>query len=198
MKKVVVGLVGDHSSGKGTAAEVFKNNGYAYCSLSDLLRKIASEFGLTDERNTLILLGNTLRENFGNDVLAKGILQWINRQEGKLFIVDSIYHPEEVKLLKQEEDAYILGVTMSQEKCFELMKNRNRPGDPKTWEEFLELCEKEKDVGNHNHVEECLKLANKIIPNEGSIFDFQKKIDEIALVRKTGIEGGFHRNERYY
>ena len=128
MRKVI-GLVGTLGCGKGVVAEFLKQRGFSYLSLSDTLREIAAPLGLSDHRNTLIVIGTTLREKFGNDILARGAQQKVVSSKGD-FVIDSIRTALEVEFLKKELNAFVIGITASPERAFGFVRERNRQGDP--------------------------------------------------------------------
>ena len=58
---MIIGLTGANASGKGEAAGYLKSKGFAYYSLSDILREEAKLRGIEPSRENLIKLGNELR-----------------------------------------------------------------------------------------------------------------------------------------
>ena len=64
-------MTGTNGSGKGEAAEYFKKKGYAYFSLSDLIREELQKSGKELTRDNLIEKGNELRDTYGPDILAQ-------------------------------------------------------------------------------------------------------------------------------
>lgn len=200
MKRTVIGLVGEASSGKGELARVFQERGFVYYSLSDALREIATSLGLSHDREVLTNIGNTLREKFGGDILARGAKRWIENTGNNRVVIDSIRNPSEVTFLQLETDAFIVGITMPPEKRFQLIRERNRPGDPQTWEEFQRLLRHEQGIGERAsgiQVKQCLDLADTIIHNEGTVTDLHMKANEILLSRGIGLEGNSPNKERY-
>lgn len=190
MSRKVIGLVGTLSSGKGTFADYLTSKGFVYYSLSDSLRDIATKLKLPHERDTLADIGNTLRERFGNDILARGAKRMVEDSD-KDFVIDSIRNPAEVELLKQELNAYIVGIITSPERAFQFMEERNRPGDPQTWEEFIEVYERDLGITSPKHglqIGSCLQLADVVVQNDGTRPDLESKIKEL-LFSRYGIEG---------
>lgn len=192
MKPIIIGLVGEASSGKGEIAKLLQPNGFAYFSLSDSLRKIATSLHLPHDREILINIGNTLRDTFGTNILARGAQRWINDTGNTRVIIDSIRNPGEVLFLQQELGAFVIGVTMSPEKRFELIRERKRPGDPQTWEEFQRLFSLEQGIGEKSsgiQVKQCLDLTDATIQNEGTIGDLHTQVREFLFSRGILLEG---------
>jgi len=95
IKARLIGLTGTNGAGKGEVANFLKKKGYAYYSLSDLVRQELNKEGKELNRNNLIKMGNKLREKFGADILARLVVKKIR---GKA-VIDSIRNPKEVEYL---------------------------------------------------------------------------------------------------
>ncbi len=82
----LIGLTGTNGAGKGETAAFFMARGYAYFSLSDIIREELRTRGESVSRDNLIRIGNELRARYGPDVLARRTVAKI----GGLAIIDSI------------------------------------------------------------------------------------------------------------
>lgn len=193
--KTVIGLVGLPASGKSTAVFDLVKKGFKSVCLSDPLVEIASVLSLNPDRETLFKIGCGLREKFGDDILAKSVINLIKETGENKIVIDSVRSPEEVKLLQAEVGAFIIGISMPQETRFQMIKTRNKPGDPTTWEEFMELTSREEAENSRVKTIECMKLANVIIENDGYT-PLLSKIDEVLITSKL-IEGNVRGKERY-
>ena len=85
---MIIGLTGSLCAGKGEVADYLKSLGYAYFSLSDALREEAGKNNIDTTRNNLIILGNKLRKEYGNGVLAQKIKEMLPPETN--IIIDSI------------------------------------------------------------------------------------------------------------
>lgn len=182
--------MGTLGCGKGVVADFLTQTGFTYLSLSDILREVASPLGLSHDRNSLITIGVTLRKKFGNDILARGAQQKIALSEDD-FVIDSIRIPEEIKFLKKEFNAYVVGITMSPERAFSFVKERNRPGDPQTFAEYLQVCQRDLGLNEKAHglrTGSCLELADVVLENEGSVQDLETKVGTL-LIQQFEVEG---------
>lgn len=199
MNKVVIGLVGEASSGKGELASFLQKKGFSYYSLSDTLRNIATSLGLSHERDSLMGIGNSLREKFGSDILARGAKRWIETETNSRVVIDSIRNPGELTFLRQEVDGYIVGLIMSPERRYELMRGKNRPGDPNNLEDFLALLHHEHGIGqteNGIQVKQCLDLADTVIQNNGTLEELYANATEVLLFKGVALEGQSPNRER--
>lgn len=186
---MTVAVVGSIGSGKGEVVKILKDKGYFVTSLSDRIREEALRRNLALTREVLQDLGDELRLGFGDAVLVR-ITADIIRDKGVNFVaIDSIRHPAEITYLRDEFNAIIIGVTASAKKRFELLRERGREGDPETFEEFLKMDKRELRNGEESHkiqVFGCLDMADVVIENEGSLEDFQRKIESTLI--SFGIE----------
>lgn len=178
----IIGIVGPIASGKGIILSLLQQQGYEVLSLSDVVREKTKEWGLEITRKNLQDVGDRLRKKFGMSILAEMIAPKIQKNPKKKFVIDAIRNPAEVKFFKNQFGAFVIGVTAPAEKRFELMRARNKPYDPTTWEEFQKAEERDRGVGQEEHgqqVEKCLAMADVTLENNGTLEEFMQKIEEI-------------------
>ncbi len=181
MKKIIIGLVGPIASGKGEVANFFRQNNFSYFSLSDRVREEAKKRELKIERETLQNVGDSLRKEFGNDILAKRTAAMIKQKNSRI-IIDSIRNPGEIKFLKDNLEIFIIGVTASKEIRLERFLKRNRLSDPKTKEDFYKVDSRDSGEEQELHgqqVQTCLKMSDLVIENNGTFDDLKNKIEII-------------------
>lgn len=175
--RTIIGLVGPMKSGKGEFSKFLRQKGFAYFSLSDRVREEAKRKKLEPRREVLQDIGDSLRKKFGNDVLAKRTAKIIMKSDAPLVVIDSIRNPGEVFFLKKTFKAFIVGINASTK--IRLKRYLvSAELDPKTPEAFFKASER--DIGNEEkgygqHVGACLKMADYIIENNGTLAEFKKK-----------------------
>ncbi len=106
-KPRLIGLTGTNGAGKGEAAAYFGTRGYAYFSLSDVIRDELRERGESASRDNLIRTGNELRELGGPDVLAR---RTIDKIGGGRAVIDSIRNTGEIEYLRRQEGFVLLAI----------------------------------------------------------------------------------------
>src|SRR3989338_8690203 len=90
-ESMIIGLTGTFAAGKGTLAEYLIKKGFQYYSLSDELRLLLREKGITPTRDNLIKAGNELRERNGRQFLAQLVIKRLqNAPSFANAIIDSI------------------------------------------------------------------------------------------------------------
>lgn len=179
MEKKVIAVVGPIASGKGALISILEKNGYRCLSLSDVVRQKAKEWGLPLTRENLQNVGDQLRQKFGGTILAELATQEIKKHPEDKFVIDSVRNPSELAFIKTHFQAFVIGVTASAEKRFQLMKIRGREWDPATWEEFEKLEERDRGIGQEDfgqQVEKCLKMADIVVDNNGNLEEFQTNL----------------------
>lgn len=175
---MIIGLVGQNCAGKDTAAEAFVSKGFERYSLSDYLRREVAKAGGTPTRENLIALGNRLRAEKGAGYLAEKALEFMT--DGKNYVVVSIRNPEEARALMRRKDFLLVTVEAPAEARFERMRARHREEDPKTFEEFLRLEDKENAGGAKLSVSETMRLATHVIDASGSIEDEITEVENLC------------------
>jgi dCMP deaminase len=185
---MIIGVTGMFSSGKDTLAEYLQKKGFVHHSLSDEIRGEAHRRKINVTRDTLIKLGNELREKNGASVLAEWVK--LRLQAGQNYVITSIRNPEEVRFLEKESDFVLVAVVAPIKKRVEWIKARNREDDPKT---LQELERKEKMEKSSNPAKQQLhtvgKMATIVIKNDGSVDDLFSKTDQLIMDLNTK----FHR-----
>jgi dephospho-CoA kinase/adenylate kinase family enzyme len=182
-------LVGPSATGKDTVLDRMSIlTGANIISTSDEVRKSATEAGLINPtRNDIQQFANSMRNEYGENIFAKLAAEKIKNQHNGLLIINGIRNPSEIEVFG---DALIIGISASKEKRFERTLKRNKPSDPKNWNEFL-ICDTRENgtvdgkKGQQNY--QCLAKADIIINNEGdSIENLEYMVDLLVdqLVKK--------------
>ncbi len=178
MKKEIrlIGLTGTNGAGKGEVAAYFTKKGYSYFSLSDIIREELQKAGKKESRNSLIKMGNQLRENYGPDILAKRIMNIITSKA----IIDSIRNPKEIEYLKKQKKFILLAIDAPPELRYERVKKRGREESASTLQEFIkkeaeEMTNREKA----QQLQSCMKRADYFITNDSSLEDLNKKLERL-------------------
>ena len=181
---MIIGLTGKYAAGKGTAANVLMELGYAYHSLSDILRDELKERGVAESREALLAVGNELRHADGPGALAKRLLPQL---EHGLHLVDSIRNPLEVVELRKLPNFLLIGIDADSKVRFQRLRARNRQGDPETWDTFVELetRELESDDPAAQQLLRTFELSDHVIHNDDGIDDLKRSI--LTLLEGLGV-----------
>lgn len=186
---MIIGLTGSYCSGKDTVAEYIVNHyGFAHFSLSDEIRLLMKQAGIETTRENLIAFGTKLRQDEGNDVLAKSVIKRF--QQDKNYCITSIRHSKEVERFRTIKNFILINVDAPEEIRFNRMQIRKRAGDPSTLEKFIELEKKESQVsGSGQQVALCASMADMVFINDAdSLVDLYSKIDALL----SGLKSKYH------
>lgn len=157
------------------------HKGFIHHSLSDELRKELVSQHIEPTRENLIAHGTLLRQRMGNNILARRVLE--NMSPDKNYVITSIRHPDEIRELTKSPDFFFITVDAPAPLRFERMKQRNRPGDPSTYEKFLELERKESQLsGSGQQLTACCALAQHQFINDSQSLDAMHSAIDSLLV----------------
>ncbi|NIM59592.1 MAG: AAA family ATPase [Candidatus Aminicenantes bacterium] len=172
----LIGLTGTNSAGKGEVASFFEKKGYAYFSLSDLIREELRKIGKEVTRDNLIKKGNELREKGGHDILAKLVMKKVKDKS----VIDSIRNPKEVEYLRTQKNFVLLAVDAPVELRYERAKKRGRAESASTLEEFIKKeAEEMTDLEKGQQLHNCMKMADFLVINDGSLKDLHRRLEEL-------------------
>ena len=173
---MIIGIVGTIAGGKDTVAEYLVSKGFEHVSLSDTLREIMNKDKVETTIPNMIEFANKLRGNMGNDILARLAF---NKLKGKNAVLTSIRQTGEIKFLKKQPEFTIIKVDAPIEQRFKRLISRNREGDIKTLKELKEVEKQQaKSSGSGQNMEDCFKLCQFEIINDGNLEDLYKKVDQ--------------------
>lgn len=184
---MIIGITGTNCSGKGEIVKYFEKKGFQVLSLSDCLREEANKRNLPHSREILTGLGNELRKKHGSGILAKRVIKKMNREnaEGIVdIVIDSIRNPGEINELRKLKNFFLLGVKASLRIRFLRSTKRSRTGDMRTLYKFKKQeAEENRNKKINQQLKECMRLADRVILNNGTILDLHRKID-MGFVQK--------------
>ena len=171
----LIGLTGTNGAGKGEAAAFFRTKGYAYASLSDILREELRGRSLEVNRDSLIRLGNELRQDFGADVLARRTMAGVTGPS----VIDSIRNLREVAFLRTQAGFILLAFDAPAEVRFARVQARGRNESAATLEEFRKKEAEERAGGDAaQQLEACMAAADHLVWNAGTLEDLHRELEK--------------------
>lgn len=184
---VIVGLTGRNAAGKGAAAKYLQTKGFAYHSLSDVIREEVRRRGLEPTRDNLLATGRELRARHGTGYLAERILERL--EPGQNYVVDSFRHEDEVSVFRRAADFTLFAIKADPQIRFERIRSRGRENDPSTYEKFLELEKAEATSlqAEGQNLDATEALADVVVENNGTLEDLHRKLAEILPRLMTRI-----------
>jgi dephospho-CoA kinase len=174
--KTIFGFAGEMASGKTTAAEYVlkKCDGVSY-RFSDPLRDVLARINLPNTRENLQTLSTSLRQSFGEDVLAKIVFQDVQNAKSRCIVIDGIRRPDDIKYLCAVPGFTLVYIQTDLNNRYTRLTKRQENSDDfgKTLEEF----EKEQKQEAEAKIRELEPFADIVIENNGTLEEFYKKID---------------------
>jgi len=168
----VICVAGMPASGKGVFIEEARKKSLPVYVMGDIVREETLRRGLKLTPHNLNMVAEDLRKKYGKEAIAKKIVEKIRKTKHNTIIIDGVRSLDEIEYFKKTlGETIIVAIHASPRTRFERIRKRNRPGDPKTWEEFVERDLVELGFGLGN----VIALADYMIVNEGTISDLRRE-----------------------
>ncbi|OGL66195.1 hypothetical protein A3B21_01895 [Candidatus Uhrbacteria bacterium RIFCSPLOWO2_01_FULL_47_24] len=181
---MVIGITGTTGAGKDTIADYLKTLGFAYHSLSDIIRDECAKKNIPLDRDNLIAMGNELRGKLGPGVLGKLTAEKIQNLGETKAIAVSIRNPAEVAELKKMPGFFLISVDAPIDIRYNRIKTRGRIEDSVTFEKFKAQEETElAGSANQQQLNNVMTLADFRIKNDETFENLHRRVDEI--LKKT-------------
>jgi dephospho-CoA kinase len=178
---MIIGVTGTIGSGKGEFARILKEeHGFMHFSMGDLVRGEADKQGLEKTRDNLMALGRKMAA-VNKDFWVETMMLKIEAHLPKNIIVEGFRGPYVLEKIRGKfgKSFILVGVDAPQEMRWKRLESRARPGDPSTYGEFLEVDGTDRGINGKESffkTDECMKMADKHIQNDGSLEEFKNNI----------------------
>ena len=177
-----IGLIGGVGVGKTTIASGLSSFGYTVVTLSEFIRmRLESEGIAVNSRRAYFEMGNKMREEGGNSILARLGHDKISESGFSKFIIDGIRTREEIELLRRNyTDILMVGIETPVESRLRRLANRARTlVDERTRTEVLRTMKRENsDASPHGcRLAEALTLADIFLSSDSTPEAIQDKIN---------------------
>lgn len=180
--KIILGLTGEMSSGKGTAVDYLEKKYNATSHrFSTSLRDVLNRISVDVNRKNMQDLSRILREQFGQNLLAKVISEDAKNDNNNVIVIDGIRRPADIEYLAKLPEFKLIYITASLEKRHERITKRseNKDDKGKTLEEFKKDHEAETEI----EIPKIGESAEIKIDNNGSFEDLHAQIDK--MIKET-------------
>lgn len=178
MAKLIIGLTGPISSGKGTVKNYIVEKYKAEdCRFSTILRDILGRVDMPICRENLQKLSTSLRHTFGEDLLAKAITKDAQELASDIVVIDGIRRMTDIGHLIMLEHFVLVSIDADPKTRYErlILRNENEDDKCKTFEGFLDDHKRETEIT----IPEVMTYAKEGINNNGSLDDLHKQVDDI-------------------
>lgn len=179
MAKIVIGLVGEMASGKDAVKKHLNEKyGAVNCKFSTILRDVLDRLGVEKTRENMQNISTSLRGLYGEDLLAKTIVNDVSKLEGDIVIADGVRRMADIEYLAKLPNFALVKIEVKPEIRYERSKSRNEnPGDAgKTFEQFM----KDHEAEAEREVKVVMEKAGYSINNDGNFADLYKQTDSLV------------------
>ena len=178
-KKIILGLTGEICAGKGTIVKYLEQkHGATSYRFSTMLRDLLKRLYLPVSRENMQFMSTSIRQFFGEDILAKVIAEDVKNDKNNIIVADGVRRVPDIKYLREIPGFKLVRIVGEPATRFKrLIARKENPGDEnKTYEEFLADHKKEAD----SQVPIVMAQADLEINNNGSLEDLYKQVDQIV------------------
>ncbi len=178
MSKIIIGLVGRQGAGKGTVAEYLHSRYSAEIfRFSTVLTDILNRLAIEKTRENLIMLSETLRKKFGEDVLAYAIEKDTHTTTADRIVIDGIRRIEDLTVLEPLPQFKLVEIVTPEKTRFERITHRGEKSGERemTYEKFS----KQEQASTEIMIPSVAARAWKTIHNNGTQSELMSKIDDL-------------------
>ena len=177
---MIFGVAGPNGAGKGEIVQYLEARSFESFSLSDVIREELARRGIEESRENMIEVGTELRAQGGPGVLAERAVASLT---GDLnYAIDSIRHPAEVEVLRGCGRPFkLIWADADIETRFERLRERARPGDPRTLEHLRALEDREMGSGDPaaQQLLAVKELADFELRNDGELESLHQAVRQV-------------------
>ncbi|MDD5071755.1 MAG: AAA family ATPase [Patescibacteria group bacterium] len=176
--KIIIGLVGQIACGKGTVAEYLtKKYGAVSYRFSTPLRDVLDRLHLEITRENMQNISKALRQEFGDDLLAKVIAGDVKDETNNLMVIDGIRRLSDIRYLKNLPEFKLVKVETDSKIRYERLTARTENTDDtkKTYEQFLADEKQETELT----IPEVMNQAQLTLTNNSTLEDLQQQVDNL-------------------
>ncbi len=179
---MIVGITGTLGAGKGTIVEYLKTKGFTHYSVRSFIVEEIKKRGLPINRDTMVLIGNKLREANSPSYIIEEIYEKA-KLENSNTVIESLRTIGEVEALRKKKDFYLFSVDADIERRYDRILKRKIESDFVSFEEFVSNEKREmenKDLFKQN-LKRCIEMADFKFENNGTIEDLYKGVEKILI-----------------
>ncbi len=178
MPNLIIGLTGQLGSGKGyVASYIAKRYGGAIFKFSAYLSKVLGVMTLENSRDNLVKLSESLRREFGEQVLSYALAKDAVASEAPVVVVDGIRRVDDLAALEPLPNFVLVAVEASPETRYARIMQRGEKTDEAnlTRDEFQAQERRSTELT----VPTVMQRATIRIDNNGTVEELKAKINDL-------------------
>lgn len=172
--KIIV-FTGMPCSGKSVAVQLAKDKGIPVIRMGDMVWEETRKQGRTLDDKNVGDVANSMREKYGMDIWAKRTEKKIHTLKNPAtLVIDGVRNKEEIDYFKKTlgADFLVIAIDAPDELRRKRALSRGRTDDSKDIKDLEERDRREIKWG----LKTVIAYADIVIPNTGSLKDFQKRV----------------------
>ena len=186
--KIVIGLIGEKGSGKGTVSDyLIEKYGAIHYGTSKILRRTLEDLHLPVTRDNLTKLALVLKEGYGPSVVIDSLITDMEKNGSDIIIADGIRMHGDVEPFRKKygKNFFLVYVTADARKRYERIKMRKeKEGEDKlTFVEFLAEEARLTEISIHEIGKQADFTLNNDQGKKELIKQTEKMLEKIKLKR---------------
>lgn len=176
---IIVGITGTLGAGKGTVVEYLKKEkGFNHFSVRAYLTREIEKKGMPVNRDTMVAMANGLRAKHSPSFIIEELYREA-AELGQNCIIESIRTPGEIQALRSETGFFLLAVDADPRIRYNRIRKRNSETDNVSFQTFIKNEQREMHSTDQNkqNLAECIKQADFVINNNGSLDQLHEKTE---------------------
>lgn len=177
---MIIGITGTDGAGKGTVVDyLVTHHGFAHYSSRDFIMAEITRLNLPTDRNQLRLTANSLREQFGNDVIVRKAYERAAKESSDKVVIESIRAMAEAIYLKSQ-GGILLAIDADPAVRYARVQGRRSETDKVNYEQFLAQEALENNDPNPHGMQKAkvMELADYTIKNSTNKKDLAKEVEK--------------------
>lgn len=177
---VIIGITGTAGAGKGETAKYLIKKGFGYHSARLFIIEEIKRRDLHVDRDSMIAVANDLRREHDPVYIIQRLYEDASKSGGDQ-VIESVRTKGEIDYLRKDQNFILLGIDADRASRYDRIRKRGSESDMVSFEKFSqqEMAESVSEDPGVQNLPVCIKKADFVICNNGSIADLHSKIDEV-------------------
>jgi len=174
----IIAFTGMPASGKSEAVQLAKDKGIPVIRMGDLIWEETRRQGKPLDNKNVGDVASGMRKKYGMDIWAKRTIEKIHPlKKSPQLVIDGVRNIEEIEYFKKELglDFFVVAIDASDELRRKRSIARGRTDDSKDLKDLEERDKREIHWG----LQKVIADADIVIPNNGSLDQFKKKVHTV-------------------